>query len=885
MYRARDPKLNRDVAIKVLLPSVAHDPDRLARFSREAQVLASLNHPNIAAIYGLEEVPADVVSGFSRITALVMELVEGEDLSQRIARGPIPLDEALRIARQIAEALEAAHELGIIHRDLKPANIKVRPDGTVKVLDFGLAKAVDPFTGSSATAMNSPTLSIHATEAGLILGTAAYMSPEQAAGKAVDKRSDLWAFGVVLLEMLTGRQTFAGESISHVLAAVLKDEPDWAALPPETPAPIRRLLRRCLEKDRKRRLPDAAIARLEIDEAFTAPAAADSPASQLAPGSRSAWSRVLPWAVAGALAFSLVLVLARWAPWQVASPPQVTRAAITTTGPAALNINGVDRDLAISADGSRVVYVGNRRTQLFVRAMDALEPVALATGSSLRGPFVSPDGQWVGFIDDASMLKKVAITGGPLIPLARLDGGSRGATWASDDSIIFATNNRTTGLQRLSAAGGTAEVLTAPDQSKGESDHLWPELLPGGHAVLFTITAQTGGLDAAQVVVHDLRTRAQKVLARNGSHAHYVSSGHLVYVAAGTLRAVAFDPDRLETQGTAVPVLPRLATTDTGAGEFGVANNGTLVYVDVPDGLAANGRTLVWVDRTGKEDPVGAPPGAYLHPRLSLDGTRIAIARSEQQDDLWIWDLRRPLLTRLTLDPAQDWYPVWTPDSRRIVFASSSGGQLNLWWQLADGTGAAERLTASNNVQFPTGVTPDGSAVVFTEATVGMERDLLQLALDGTRRVTPLLETKFDESNGLVSPDGRWLAYQSNSSGATEIHVRPFPNTAGGQWQISTGGGSNPRWARNGKELFYFGSGGELLGVPVDTSGPTWHAGAPIKLIDRSYFSGSGSGLTYDVSPDGRRFLMIKAPGTDALPALMLVQHWDEELKRLVPIK
>lgn len=353
----------------------------------------------------------------------------------------------------------------------------------------------------------------------------------------------------------------------------------------------------------------------------------------------------------------------------------------------------------------------------------------------------------------------------------------------------------------------------------------------------------------------------------------------------GRLRAVAFDLDRLETKGSAVPVLPQLATTDTGSGNFGVATDGTLAYVDLPGGLAPSRRTLVWVDRTGKEDPIAAPPAAYLHPRLSPDGTRIVVARSDQQDDLWVWDLRRPPLTRLTTDPGQDWNPVWTADSRRIIFASSSGGQQNLWWQLADGTGAAERLSTSNKTQYPSGVTPDGRAVVFTEATVGTERDLLQLALDGTHRVTPLLQTKFDEFNGVVSPDGRWLAYQSNSSGATEVHVRPFPNTADGQWQISTGGGSNPRWARNGKELFYFGSGGELLGVPVQTKVPAWHAGAPIKLIDRNYFSGAGSGLTYDVSPDGQRFLMIKAPGTDALPGLILVQNWFEELKRLVPTK
>ena len=392
-------------------------------------------------------------------------------------------------------------------------------------------------------------------------------------------------------------------------------------------------------------------------------------------------------------------------------------------------------------------------------------------------------------------------------------------------------------------------MLTRPDHAQGEADHLWPEILPGGRAVLFTITSQTGGLDTAQVAVRDLRTGTQKVLLRGGSHGHYVASGllaggeggHLVYVAAGTLRAIPFDPTRLETHGTAVPVLPRLVTTGTGTGDFAVAADGTLVYVDVPGGLAANARTLVWVDRTGKEEPIAAPPRAYEHPRLSPDGTRVALSSNDQENDIWIWDLRRATLTRLTLDPGQDWFPVWTPDGRRIIFSSNRGGQPNLWWQAADGTGAAERLTTSSNAQFPTGITPDGTAVVFNEATPTMGRDLLQLALDGTHRVTPLLQTKFDERNGIVSPDGRWLAYESNSSGPFEIYVRPFPNVGGGQWQVSTAGGRQPLWARSGKELFYVGADGALLRVPVEASGATWNAGTPMKLLEGRYYTGTGT--------------------------------------------
>jgi len=391
--------------------------------------------------------------------------------------------------------------------------------------------------------------------------------------------------------------------------------------------------------------------------------------------------------------------------------------------------------------------------------------------------------------------------------------------------------------------------------------------------------------------VRDLRTGTQKVLLRGGSQGHYVASGHMVYVAAGTLRAIPFDPNRLETHGTAVPVLPHLVVTGTGAGDFAVAADGTLVYVDLPGivgGLGPNERTLVWVDRSGKEEPIAAPPRAYEHPRLSPDGTRLALASFDQESDIWIWDLGRATLARLTLDPGQDQFPLWTPDGRRVVFSANHEGQPNLWWQAADGTGAAERLTTSSNAQFLTGITPDGTALVFNEPTPMMGRDLLQLALDGTHRVTPLLQTKFDERNGIVSPDGRWLAYESNSSGAFEIYVRPFPNVGGGQSQVSTAGGRQPLWARSGKELFYVGADGALLSVPVEASGATWNHGTPMKLLERRYYTGTGSGRAYDVSPDGQRFLRIKVPETNASAApaaLIVVQRWDEELKHLVPTK
>jgi serine/threonine-protein kinase len=668
-----------------------------------------------------------------------------------------------------------------------------------------------------------------------------------------------------------------------VLASVLKTEPNWQALPADTPAGVQRLLRRCLEKDPRRRLQAIGEARVQIEDLLSgAPDATVAPAPspvRVLP----LWQRALPWAL-GTLAAGLATMLVLWAPWrQTAAAPRVMRATLTTSGPAALTIGGYDDDLALSPDGTHVVYVGNGGTQLFVRALDALEPVAIASGL-VREPFISPDGKWVGFIRNG--IYKVAMTGGPSSRVASTDGNPVGATWGPDDTIIFSTGNTATGLQRVSAAGGTAEVLTRPDRAQGEADHVWPEILPGGHVVLFTITSQTGQLDMAQVAVRDLRTGTQKVLVRGGSHGHYVTSGHLVYVAAGTLHAIRFDPNRLETQGTAVPVLPQLAVTGDGAVDFAVAADGTLIYVNAPGSFEANKRTLVWVDRTGKEEPVGTPPRAYEHPRLSPEGTRVAIYSADQERDIWIWDLGRATLTRLTLDPGSDQFPLWTPDGRRIIFSSQRGiGQPNLWSQTADGTGVAERLTTNSHAQFLNGITPDGTAVLYNETTP-TGRDLLQVELGGSHRVTPLLQTKFDERNGIVSPDGRWLAYESDNSGSFEIYVRPYPNVGDGQWQVSTAGGRQPLWARSGNELFYLGADGTLLRVPVEASGGTWHAGAPVKLLEGLYYTGTGSGRAYDVSPDGRRFLMIKAPRTDACaapPALIVVQHWDEELKRLGP--
>ena len=580
VYRARDTKLGRDVALKVVAESFTHDPERVARFQREAQLLASLNHPHIATIYGLEEAhpsTRSAGSGQEALHFLAMELVEGATLAERLKAGPIPVAEALAMARQVADALQAAHEKGIIHRDLKPANIALTAEGQVKVLDFGLAKALEASPGDASA---SPTLSLAATQAGVILGTAAYMAPEQARGKPVDKRSDVWAFGCVLYEMLTGTRAFEGEDISDTLANMLKIDPDWQALPSDVPTQIMTLLRGCLEKDRRKRVADIAVALFVLDEVGRVPqlvrrslgedgsgpaegaessgqdpaqvhaevdAAVSTTRREMA---RSMRRRVAFVGAAAACVTGAIAGAGVW--WSMRpAPPRVVRTEVTTASAVALSLQGADRDIAITPDGSRVVYRGTN--QLLVRALDQLEPDVLSGLSAPRGVFISPDGQWVGF-NDGGTLKKVAITGGPPVTITPVDGPNpRGATWGPDGTIVFATNAPPTGLQRVSAAGGDPMVLTKPDRERGELDHVWPEFLPGGEAVLFTVTAVGGGLDNAQIAVLDLRTGTSKVLIRGGSHAHYVPTGHLVYGVAGTLRAVAFDLGRLEWPGLRRP--------------------------------------------------------------------------------------------------------------------------------------------------------------------------------------------------------------------------------------------------------------------------------------------------------------------------------------------
>jgi len=886
VWRARHTALGRDDALKVLPDAFASDLDRVTRFQREAQVLASLNHPNIAHVYGLESIEG--------ANALVMELVEGPTLADRLTRGAIPAHEALLIAKQIAEALEAAHERGIIHRDLKPANIKLRPDGMVKVLDFGLAKTPDPVDvgvdASDATTM------AHATQVGLILGTAAYMPPEQAQGKSVDKVADVWAFGAVLYELLTGTRAFDGGDVSTTLARVIEREPEWTALPPKTPAAIRQLLRRCLEKDRRRRLRDIGEARIAIEDVLKQGSGQAAHTHDQVPG-RAPRRRLFAVAAATfAAGAMLAILIVRALPGTPFAPGRTTQFTIVPPLAQAMTINGLDRDVAIAPDGSFVVYVGGVGRQLLVRPLDRLDATALNGTAGARMPFVSPDGRWVGFFSpETDEIRKVPLVGGPPASLTRYEQGPRGATWTRNDTLVFATSDTGTGLVSVTS-GGESKVLTTPDTTKGERDHLFPSMLPGDEAVLFTIIGN-GSVDTAQIAMLDLETGERTTLIRGGTHPQYVDTsigsaraGYIVYSAEGTLRAIRFDREERRVVGDPVPVIEHVMTMGTGAAQFVVSQQGTLVYVS-GSGEIGTSRSLVWLSRQGRETMLKAPARAYTHPRVAPDGTRVALDVFDQEQDIWIWDLRRESLTRFTSGPGLDTYPTWTPDSGRIIFSSTRAGRANIYWQASDGTGTIETLTQDELAQNPYSVTRDGTRVALSERQPATGANLTALALDRPDHPrSPLVAGASEEINGEFSPDGGWLAYQSNESGRTEVYVRPFPNLESGRFPISTNGGSQPLWARTGRELFFLDGSNHLMAVAVTTA-PSFSAGTPVTILDTldaRYFT-AGPGRTYDIAPDGQQFLFIRTTeradrtSNATATSLVVVVNWFEELKRLVP--
>jgi serine/threonine-protein kinase len=855
VYRARDTRLGREVAIKILPRAFREDREHIARFEHEARVLASLNHPHIGVVYGLEE-----VDGYD---ALVMEFVDGEDLAERIKHHPLPLDEALDTARQVAEALEAAHAQGIVHRDLKPANIRRRRDGMIKVLDFGLAKHVAPVADAPS-----------ATQTGVIRGTPAYMSPEQARGDPIDSRADIWSFGVVIFEMLTGVKPFARDTTAETLVSVLTSAPDYQLLPVETPPRIRSLIRRCTERDRRRRLQHVGDARIELEDALGQ--AADDAASSTGDGGRRlatrAWNTRRVAAVTLLAAALGAVVGAFWlAPRPAPSP------VVRTIIPGATFVSGTDQNFALTPDGSRLGYVSSDARQIFVRPLDALEPIPiLTTAAYLRGLFPSPDGQWFAYVENNFTLRKIAAAGGPPTTIVAMDGPSRGATWGTGNTIVFATGLYDTGLQRISADGGPVTVLTRPDPGRGERDHVQPAGLPDHRKLLFTITPQRGGVDGSKIAVLDLESGTWRTVLEGGFGARYVEGGYLVYAAAGALWATRFDLTRQETRGPRVEILKPVSTILPGTtAEFDVAANGTLAYTR---GSVSDVEFVpVWVDRSGRETPIPAPPDKYRHPRFSPDGKRVAIAT----DDIYLWDPTRDWsdATRMTFASATDWYPVWTPDARQIVFGSWRGGRFSNLYILDTNTGSTARLTNSPDMQLPTAISRDGTTVVFHSFTKSLQAVQMRA---GAEPVT-LVETPGEERNGDLSPDGRWLAYEGESAthaGQIDVYVRSFPDVERGLWQVSRDGGTFPRWARNGRELFFIAPSGAMMAVSVNVSGSTWKAGSPVKLFEGRYATREGSlGRLYDVAPDGR-FLMFKNLTGVHAAHFIIVQNWPSELAR-----
>jgi len=906
VYKARDTRLDRVVAIKVLPTTLASDPQFRERFDREARAISQLTHPNICTLYDVGE--------HEGTAFLVMELLDGETLEARLkgtglgaaeTPRPVPFDHALAIAIQMADALAVAHRAGIVHRDLKPGNIfLVRSGGAssppvAKLLDFGLAKTSAPAVGGSSATM-MPTTPVNVTAQGTILGTFQYMAPEQIEGMEADARTDLFAFGCVLYEMLTGTKAFEGKTRASLLGAILKDEP-----PPvsaafdraggERPRPgiqaIDRIVATCLAKDPEDRWQTARDLQRELK--WVASGAA-SPAKAGLHESPSTWGppsggparRALP--IAAAAMTSAVIVGA--AVWALMRPTPVSRPVVRLQAPppatAPLFIDSFTSDVALSQDGARVAFIaGTGQPQLFVRALDQDSATPLAGIVGVRGPFFSPDGEWIGFFDLGSGdLKKVSVRGGPPVTICvGCGGGNRGASWGLDDTIVFAAGGGSQGLRRVGAAGGESVVLTTPDVKNGEQGHTLPEFLPGGQAILMTVLAG-GGSDNSMIAVRDLKTGAQKTLVRGGSHAHFAPPGHLVYAVAGTVRAVAFDLSQLSVSGNPIPVLDHVLMKPTGAADFSVASNGSLVYISGE--AQANGQTLVWVDRQGHEEPIPAPPRNYVFPRLSPDGQRVALDIRDQQNDIWTWDFTRRVLTRLTTDPNADQFPVWTPDGRRIAFASSRAGEFNLFWQPADGTGGAERLTTSPHRQYPWAFTADGKSLVIRDTDPKTGPDVSVISMEGDHTPKPLIHSAFNEQNAELSPDGRWIAYQSNESGRDEIHVRPFPAVDSGHWQISTDGGARPLWARSGRELFFVDPRGRLMVASIQTN-PGFAAGNPAVAVDYANGFIIATGRNYDVSADGRRFLLIKSALRDQTNAsqLHVVLNWTEELKRLAPAK
>ena len=874
MYQATDSKLGRSVAIKLLPEAFTHDTDRAARFEREARVLASLNHPNIAAIHGIEE------SGGRKF--LVMELVPGETLAERIRRGPIPVHEALEIAKQIAEALEAAHdsEKAIIHRDLKPANVKVTPDGKVKVLDFGLAKALSGEPAAEDMS-NSPTLSLAATRQGVILGTAAYMSPEQARGKIVDRRTDIWAFGAVLYEMLTGKQAFGGDDVTDILAAVVKSEPPLYALPAKTPPAIRNLVRRCLEKNPRRRLMHIGEARVLLEDVLSGTA----PAEPVTAGQGKSRER-MAWSVAAVLLVGFIGALV-WGAFAYFRPaPQAAEAIrFFISPPDAWNFQSLTDStgvspvpMAVSPDGRRMAFVAvgsggaGINALLWVRSLETLTAQSLAGTEGASSPFWSPDSRFLGFFADGK-LKKIDVAGGPPITLCDAPS-SRGGSWSRDEIIVFNPVNNVA-LQKVSAAGGMPTAATV--LGSGENAHRRPFFLPDGRHFLYS-AASAGAITGVSIYVASLDSADRKLLLGADANNAIYSQGHLLFLRETTLMAQPFDTQRLELAGEAFPIAEQIQVSGTTPpnGFFSASENGVLAY---QTGTGAAGSQLVWFDRTGKQLGVLGEPAAYSEIELSPDGKQASVnlpGASGGARDIWLYDVARGLKTRFTFDPALELTTLWSPDGRRVAFNSLRKGQFDLYQKPADGSGAEEVLLEDNRAKTPVSWSADGKFILYISGGGPTGNDLFVLPLSGDRKAVPFVNTQFVEGPGAFSPDGRWVAYVSNESGRFEVYVAPFPGP-GGKRQVSTGGGIQPRWRRDGTEIFYLAPDNKLMAAAVNGRGASFEVGTVKPLFETR---GAGLRYQYAVNPDGQRFLMNTASEQAASAPITVVVNWTAGLKR-----
>jgi len=883
VWRAEDTNLGREVAIKVLPEAFAQDAERMARFEREARVLAALDHPHIAAIFGLEEAEGRKF--------LVMQLAEGEDLKDLVSRGQLPLQKTVKIALQIAEALEAAHDKGIIHRDLKPANVKVSSDGQVKVLDFGLAKALDPgdpnSSGSGSLSL-SPTLTAQMTEVGVLLGTAAYMSPEQARGELADRRADVWAFGVVLMEMLTGKTVYAGRTVSDTLAGVLAREPEWQELPDDTPRRIRKLLERCLEKETPDRLQAIGEARIALQQYLANPESESTPEAVVVQAAQPTWKRFLPWALfAGSVVALLAALVSLW-PETTQPETPIRLEAVLAEDPLFVTLGA---SVVMSPDGSRMVYVamGDASRTLFTRSLDQLAGTELVTGSTSEEPyhpFFSPDGQWVGYAV-RNELKKVPITGGTPITLCEVDA-SRGASWGPDDTIVLAPDGSSE-LFTVSTAGGTPQPLTTLDEERRDFSHRWPQFTPDGKAVIYTVgyEGMTSADDAAIEAI-SLETGEQKVIHEGGYYARYVPTGHLVFIRDGTLFGMTFDVDRLEPTGSPAPLVQGITTNNgPGRAQYSFSEAGDFAYVSGEVGVPTY--PIVWVDKEGKSTTLWEARGSYGEPTLSPDGKKLGISvLRDNQWDVWVYDLEREVATRLTFHDGYDADQAWTPDGKHLIFTSNRDGQENVYRKRADGSGEVERLVDSEEAIYPFSVSGDGQFLAG-EVQKGGNLDIYILPLDGSGEPEAFLATEFDERYPDFSPDGHWIAYASNESGRYEVYVRPYP-AAGGKWQVSDGGGAWPLWSGDGGRLVYRTSSG-ISEVSVEAGGDSLSIGTPKEVVDGP-FRGGMFGISvggyifgdYDVSPDGQRFVMFPED-TDVAPKthVTMVFNWFDELEKTLP--